>query len=61
MSFHVNHPILFAIVAAIIALVVAQSVYFLVRALKRARRLGISAATLKKRSGILDEKNLSLL
>ena len=48
MTFHVNHPILFAIVAAIIALVVAQSAYFLVRALKRARRLGISAATLKK-------------
>ncbi len=48
MTFHVNHPILFAIVAAIIALVVAQSVYFLVRALKRARQLGISKATLKK-------------
>ena len=35
-------------VGAIIALVLAQSVYFLVRALKRAKALGISSETVKK-------------
>ena len=48
MEFSVNHPILFIIVGAIIALVLAQSVYFLVRALKRARQLGIEKSTLGK-------------
>lgn len=48
MTFAVNHPILFVIVAAIIALVLAQSVYFLVRAVKRARELGIAKDTVKK-------------
>ena len=48
MEFSVNHPILFVIVGAIIALVLAQSIYFLVRALKRARQLGIQKSTLGK-------------
>ena len=48
MEFSVNHPILFVIVGAIIALVLAQSIYFLVRALKRARQLGIEKSTLGK-------------
>jgi hypothetical protein len=48
MDFHVNSPILFAIVGAIIALVLAQSVFFLVRAVKRARELGITKTTVKK-------------
>ena len=39
MDFNVNHPILFVIVGAIIALVLAQSVFFLVRAVKRAKQL----------------------
>lgn len=43
MTFNVNHPLLFVIVGAIIAVVLAQSVYFLVRALKRARELGLGA------------------
>ncbi len=41
MTFNVNHPILFVIVGAIIAVVLAQSVYFLARAVKRARELGL--------------------
>lgn len=48
MEFNVNSPILYVIVGAIIALVLAQSVYFLVRALKHAKILGISKETLKK-------------
>ena len=48
MEFSVNHPILYILVGAIIAVVLAQSVYFLVRAVKRAKQLGISAATVKK-------------
>ena len=48
MTFNVNHPILYGIVGAIIALVLGQSVYFLLRALKRARELGIEKSTLKK-------------
>ena len=48
MQFHVNHPILFVIVGAVIALVLGQSVFFLVRAMKRAKTLGISSSTVKK-------------
>ena len=43
MEFQVNSPILFVLVGAIIALVVAQSVFFLVRAVKRAKELGYDA------------------
>ena len=48
MTFSVNHPILFVLVALIIAVVLGQSVYFLVRALRRARELGISRETVRK-------------
>ena len=48
MEFNVNSPILYVIVGAIIALVLAQSVFFLVRALKRAKQLGIASSTVKK-------------
>ena len=48
MEFHPNHPILFIIVSAIIALVLAQSIYFLVKAIKRAKALGIKSSTIKK-------------
>ena len=41
MTFNVNHPILFVIVGAIIATVLAQSVFFLARAIKRAKELGL--------------------
>jgi len=47
-KFSVNHPILYVLVGIIIAFVLAQSVYFLVKAVKRAKELGISAATVKK-------------
>ncbi len=48
MEFNVNSPILYVIVGAIIALVLAQSVYFLVKAVRRARELGIRKDTVKK-------------
>ena len=48
MQFSVNHPILFVIVGAVIALVLGQSVFFLVRAVRRAKALGISSSTVKK-------------
>lgn len=48
MKFGINSPILYVIVAIIIALVLGQSIYFLVRALKRARELGMSSKIIKK-------------
>lgn len=48
MTFNVNHPILFIIVGAIIALVLAQSFYFLFKAIKRAKQLGIEKDIIKK-------------
>lgn len=48
MNFNVNHPVLYVIVGVIIACVLAQSVYFLVRAMKRAKQLGIKSETIKK-------------
>lgn len=48
MDFNVNSPILFVIVAIIVALVLGQSVFFLVKALKRAKELGMDKAVVKK-------------
>ncbi len=48
MTFSSNHPILYVLVGAIIALVLAQSVYFLAKALRRAKQLGISGEVIKK-------------
>ena len=48
MEFSVNSPILYVLVGGIIALVLGQSVYFLVKALRRAKELGIASSTLKK-------------
>ena len=48
MEFRVNHPIIFVMVGIIIAVVMAQSVFFLVRALKRAKAIGMDKKVLKK-------------
>ena len=40
MEFSVNHPIIFIIVGIIVAFVLGQSIFFLVRALRRAKELG---------------------
>ena len=48
MTFNVNHPILFVIAGIIIAAVLAQSVYFLLKALRRSKEIGMDQAKLKK-------------
>lgn len=48
MEFNVNHPILFVLVGIIILAVLLQSVYFLVRALRRAKAIGMKSDVLKK-------------
>ena len=51
MPFSVNAPILFVLVGIIIAAVLGQSVYFLVKALRRAKALGIAGKTIKATVG----------
>ena len=48
MEFHVNHPILYAMVAFLVAVVLGQSVYFLVKALRRSKEIGIDQAKIRK-------------
>ena len=48
MEFHVNHPILFILAGLIIAVVLGQSVYFLAKALKRSKELGMDQTKIKK-------------
>lgn len=47
MEFNVNHPILFLVVAIIILFVIAQSVFFLVKALKRAKEIGMESKKIR--------------
>lgn len=47
MEFSVNSPILFLLVGIIIAAVLSQSVYFLLRSVKRAKEIGIKTETVK--------------
>ena len=48
MNFNVNSTFLYGVAAVVIVFVLAQSVFFLIRAFKRGRELGISTAKLKK-------------
>ncbi len=48
MEFSVNHPILFILVGILIAVVLGQSVYFLVKALRRSKTLGMDQAKIRK-------------
>ncbi len=48
MEFSVNHPILFVIVGIIIAVVLAQSVYFLVKSIRRAKVIKMDTKVVKK-------------
>ena len=47
MEFSVNHPILFVIVGFIIALVIGQSLYFLIKSFRRAKAIGMDIKKLK--------------
>ena len=48
MEFSVNHPILYLLVGFLIAVVMGQSVYFLVKALRRSKELGMDQEKIKK-------------
>ncbi len=48
MEFSVNHPILFVIVGAIIAVVLAQSVFFLIKSMRRAKEIGMDQKKVRK-------------
>lgn len=48
MEFDVNSPILFVLVAIVIAVVLAQSVFFLVRAYRRAKEKGMDMSLVKR-------------
>ena len=48
MNFNPTSPILFVLAAAVIVFVIAQSVFFMVRAYRRGKELGIDTAQMKK-------------
>ncbi len=48
MEFSVNHPILFVLVGIIIAAVLGQSVFFLIKSLRRAKATGLDMTKIKK-------------
>ena len=48
MEFNVNHPILFVIAGLLVAVVLAQSIFFLVKALRRSKELGLDQTKIKK-------------
>ena len=48
MEFSINSPVLFVLAGIIVAVVLAQSVFFLVKAWKRAKELGMDTAKLKR-------------
>lgn len=48
MEFSVNHPILFVLAGILIAAVLAQSVYFLVKAVRRSKAIGMDQTKIRK-------------
>lgn len=48
MEFSVNHPLLFIIAGILVAVVLAQSVFFLVKAYRRSKALGMDQKKVKK-------------
>lgn len=48
MKFSINSPVLFAIVGVIIAVVLGQSIFFLIKALKRAKEINMDSSKIKK-------------
>lgn len=48
MEFHVNHPVLFLLTGILVAVVLGQSVYFLIKALKRSREIGMDQTKIRK-------------
>ena len=48
MEFNVNSPILYVITALLVVVVLAQSVFFLIKALRRSKALGMDQSKIKK-------------
>ncbi len=48
MKFSVNHPLIFVLAGILIAVVLAQSVYFLVKAIRRSKAIGMDQTKIKK-------------
>jgi len=48
MKFSVNHPVLFILAGILVAVVLGQSVYFLIKALRRSKQLGMDQKKIKK-------------
>jgi uncharacterized membrane protein YhdT len=48
MEFSVNHPILFVLAGILVAVVLAQSVFFLVKALRRSKAIGMDQKKIRK-------------
>ena len=48
MEFSVNHPILFILVGLLVAVVLGQSVFFLAKALRRSKQLGMDQSKIRK-------------
>ena len=48
MEFSVNHPILFILAGLLVAVVLGQSVFFLIKALRRSKALGMDQAKIRK-------------
>ena len=48
MTFSTNHPILFILAGILVAVVLGQSVYFLVKALKRSKQIGMDQVKIRK-------------
>ena len=48
MEFSVNHPVLFLLAGVLVATVLGQSIYFLLKALKRSKELGMDQKKIKR-------------
>ena len=48
MEFYVNHPILYLFAGILVAVVLAQSVFFLVKALRRSKAIGMDQGKIRK-------------
>ena len=48
MEFHINHPVLFILAGILVAVVLGQSVFFLVKALRRSKALGMDQKKIKR-------------
>lgn len=51
MEFQINHPILYLLVGILVAVVLGQSVFFLLKALKRSKELGMDQKKIRKTIG----------